>query len=138
MNMEEVQYTHIKLSYGPVQGAIATLTLLTAVVHLYLAFTHGIPTRLIPILFLLNGIGYLVLLVALYLPELSRWQRPIRWLLIAYTALTVIIWAVLTHAGYDLFDYLDKLIEVALIILLIVEERLAIRSGTTQVLSTFS
>src|SRR5215216_1948204 len=40
----------------------------------------------LPILFLLNGIGYLVLGAALYLPALQRYRRPVRWLLILFAA----------------------------------------------------
>jgi hypothetical protein len=43
-----------------------------------------------------------------------------RWLLILYTALTIILWAVIRY--FNLFGYIDKLIEVLLIVLLVVEE----------------
>jgi hypothetical protein len=76
----------------------------------------------LPILFDLNFIGYIVLITTLYLPQLRRFQNITRWVLIAYTAITVILWYVLTggHGG-GIMGYADKLIEVALIVLLVVE-----------------
>src|SRR5688572_20853353 len=46
----------------------------------------------LPTLFLLNGIGYLVLVTALYLPQLRQYQPIVRWLLIIFTAVTVIMY----------------------------------------------
>jgi len=118
--MQKMKQRYIPFTTGPLQAGIAILTILTAIAHLYLAFSRGFPTRTIFILFLLNGIGYLVLLVALYSPPLAGTQRPIRWLLILYTALTIILWAVIRY--FNLFGYIDKLIEVLLILLLVVED----------------
>jgi hypothetical protein len=78
------------------------------------------------VLFLLNFIGYIVLVVALYLPALHRFQRIIRWVLIIYTAITIILWFVVTGGSYSLLGYIDKPIEVALIILLVIEDRKAV------------
>src|SRR5581483_10856940 len=82
--------------------------------------------RLIPLplstLFMLNFIGYIVLAAALYLvPPLRRFQPIIRWLLIAYTAVTVILWYLYTGGHLGLDDLSDKLIEVALIVLLLID-----------------
>jgi hypothetical protein len=82
--------------------------------------------RLIPLplstLFILNFIGYIVLAAALYLvPPLQRFQPIIRWLLIAYTAVTVILWYLYTGGRLELDDVSDKLIEVALIVLLLID-----------------
>jgi len=111
------------------------LTVLTAVVHLFLALgtfllaSHGpLPAGATPeglllftILFLLNGVGYLVLIVALYMPWLQRFQTYTRWLLIGYTALTIVVWYFIEASHADLFDYSDKLIEAGLIALLLIE-----------------
>src|ERR1700676_4226021 len=43
-------------------------------------------------LFILNGIGYLVLIVAMYLPFLYRFQRIVRWLLIVFAAVTFVLY----------------------------------------------
>jgi uncharacterized membrane protein len=79
----------------------------------------------LPVLFYLNFVGYLVLVTALYLPLLRRYQRIIRWLLIVYTAITILAWFLITNARPNLLAYIDKPIEVALILLLLIEDRRA-------------
>jgi hypothetical protein len=79
----------------------------------------------LPVLFYLNFIGYIVLVTALYLPLLRRYQRIIRSILIAYTAITIIAWFLITNASPNPLAYFDKPIEVALIILLLIEDRQA-------------
>jgi hypothetical protein len=75
----------------------------------------------LPILFDLNFVGYIVLVAALYLPFLQRFQTVVRWLLIIYTAVTVILWYVLVGSHPNTIGIVDKVIEVALIVLLLVE-----------------
>ncbi len=79
----------------------------------------------LPVLFYLNFLGYIVLVTALYLPALLRYQRIIRWTLIVYTAVTIIAWFLITNASPNLLAYIDKPIELALIILLLIEDRQA-------------
>ncbi|HLI91040.1 MAG TPA: hypothetical protein VKV37_20280 [Ktedonobacteraceae bacterium] len=79
----------------------------------------------LPILFYLNFAGYIVLIVALFLPALARYRRIIRWILIFYAALTIVAWYVITHASPNVLAYIDKPIEVALIILLLIDDRQA-------------
>jgi hypothetical protein len=92
----------------------------------------------LPTLFLLNFIGYIVLTAALYLPAvlhfqpLLRYQRIIRWLLIVYTAVTVVLWFLITGGHYNLYAYIDKPIEVALIILLLIDDRQASQQARLQ------
>lgn len=76
----------------------------------------------LPVLFYLNFVGYITLVTALYLPLLRRYQRIIRWLLIVYTAITILAWYLITHASPSLLAYVDKPVEVALIFLLLVED----------------
>ena len=116
---------------------IIVLTALTAVVHLVLAFgtfwvrfqgpapAHSSPEGLlmIAVLFLLNCVGYLVLVIALYMRRLQRFQRLTRWLLIGYTALTIVVWYFIEFGRADMFDYSDKFIEVLLIALLLLDGR---------------
>jgi hypothetical protein len=100
---------------GPIQIGIILLTVATAIIHLAL----GIPGGLI--MFILNGIGYLALLTALYLPQFKKNNSWVRWALIAFAAVTIIGWVAIgmrTAIGYT-----DKLIEVALIALLFAEMR---------------
>ncbi len=103
---------------------IFLLTLATAVIHLYLAFTaipyYGLNFGVM--LFILNGLGYLALVAALQLPipQLARFRSVARWTLVAYAALTIVLFFVMAPF-YDFIGYLDKAIEVALIVLLIVD-----------------
>ena len=100
---------------GPLQIGIIILTIATAAIHLWI----GIPNNFG--MFILNGIGYLALLVALYLPQLRKYQGWIRWVFIVYTAVTVIAWIAI--GSRNTIGYVDKLIEVALIALLFIEGR---------------
>ncbi|MFO7169284.1 MAG: hypothetical protein DIU80_014765 [Chloroflexota bacterium] len=100
---------------GPLQLGILVLALATALIHIMLA----IPTNLI--LFYLNGLGYIALAVALLLPQLAPYRRLIRYALMAFTAVTIIGWAVAGERST--IAYIDKLIEVALLVLLIVDMR---------------
>ena len=97
------------------RAGIVLLTLGAALIHLQLAFPD--PA------FILNGLGYLALLAALYLPvpPLARYRNAARWGLIGYTALTVFLWILLgarTPIGYT-----AVVIEVTLIALLLLEAR---------------
>lgn len=98
--------------------AIVLLTVITAGIHLYLSFKFPQPPD--PI-FLLNGVGYLVLLVALYFPhpQLLAARKWLHWLLIAYTALTVILWVF--FGARTAVGYLDKVVEILLLCLLWLE-----------------
>lgn len=75
----------------------------------------------LPILFLLNFVGYIVLAAALYLPALQKYRSVIRWILLAYTAVTVILWFLITGAHFDVIGYADKVVEIALIVLLLID-----------------
>lgn len=101
---------------NPLKIGVILLTLGTAAIHLYLGLL-GFP------LFVLNGLGYLALLAALYLPlpQLDRYRNLARWALVGYTALTIFLW-ILVGARTPI-GYVDKLIEVALIALLVLEAR---------------
>jgi hypothetical protein len=100
--------------------AIIVLTLATAFIHLYVAFSFengpDIP-------FLLNGLGYLGLLAALYLPLpfLESYRGLARWALIAFAAITVALWLFITRGNSIPIGYVDKVIEIVLIVLLWLE-----------------
>ena len=94
---------------------IVALTLGTAFIHLQLDFPDPV--------FILNGLGYLGLLAALYLPipSLAHHRNTVRWALVGYAALTILLWILFgarTPIGYS-----DKVIEFALIILLLLDAR---------------
>jgi hypothetical protein len=101
---------------APLTVGIIALTVATAAVHVYLGLL-GFP------LFFLNGLGYLTLLAALYLPipALARYRRAARWVLAGYAALTVILWMLVGERS--VVGYADKVVEVALISLLVLEDR---------------
>lgn len=102
---------------GSLQWAIILLAAATAVIHLWL----GIPNAFL--MFILNGIGYLALVAALYLPQMRRYQPIVRWALILYTAVTIIAWVAIGQR--NAIGMIDKLIEAALIACLLVEARRA-------------
>ena len=94
---------------------IMVLALSTALIHFSLNFPD--PA------FILNGLGYLALLAGLYLPfpQLARHRSAVRWTLIGYAALTILLWIMFgerTPIGYT-----AKVFEVALILLLLVDPR---------------
>lgn len=98
-----------------IRVGIIVLTISTALTHISLLFPDP--------MFILNGLGYLALLGALYLPIplFAPYRRQIRWLLIAYTALTILLW--LAFGSRITIAYINKLNEVVLIALLVLEGR---------------
>ena len=101
--------------FGFLQLGIVVLTLATAIMHFFLIFPN--------FLFILNAVGYVVLLAALYLPipQLTGYRRTIRWVLIGYTAVTILAWVAIGQR--DLYAYANKIIEVALLVLLWLDGR---------------
>jgi hypothetical protein len=79
----------------------------------------------LPMLFLLNGIGYLVLVTALYLPQLRQYQPIVRWLLIAFAAVTIIMYFAIAGFRPNPVGLLTKAVEVTLIVLLLIDGRRA-------------
>jgi hypothetical protein len=112
------------INLGPKQYAIIALTVITAVIHLVLAPGLESPQN---ILFILNGLGYLGLLGALYLPLdfLDGYRHIAGWALLAFTVITIIAYfAAWGVAGFsDVLGMIDKIVEVALAILLFTELR---------------
>jgi hypothetical protein len=94
---------------------VVALTLMAAVVHLSLLFPDPV--------FILNGIGYLALLAALYLPVawLVPHRRAVRWTLIGYATLTILAWVAIGER--TMLGYSTTAGEVALVLLLLVEGR---------------
>jgi len=102
------------------QSGVILCAIVTAVIHIYLSFQFVKSPDLV---FLLNGLGYLLLVAALYLPipALAAYRTPLRWLLIAYTALAIVLWILL--GARTSIGYFDKLIEIALIVFLWLENQ---------------
>jgi hypothetical protein len=115
VTMREKQPYLNSIAYG-----VIILTLTTALVHLALSFQF--PEGPDPV-FLLNAIGYLALLVAIYAPppSLAPFRSTLCWVLIGYTLLTIALW--LFFGANSLVAYFVKVVEVGLILLLWTETR---------------
>ena len=102
-----------------VQIGIILTTLATALIHFSLLFPD--------VLFILNGLGYLGLLVAYFIPvDLAKKNHHlVRWLFIAFTFVTILAWVAIGDKSWPAgsLGYLTKLIEVVLIILLVVDRQ---------------
>ncbi|WP_420640801.1 hypothetical protein [Candidatus Leptofilum sp.] len=101
------------------QKGIVGLAVTTAVIHIILALLNS-DDMMFLVLFLLNGLGYLVLIAGLYfLPQLASQRSLVRWGLLAFTAVTFILYFVFNWPNiWGPIGIVDKLIELALMILL--------------------
>ena len=98
---------------------IMGLALLTGLIHLFLGIQGAIP------IFILNGLGFIALVAALYLvPQLANLRTYTRWALAAYTAVTIIAYFVVNQQPLDSgFGLLTKAVELILLLLLLVKQR---------------
>lgn len=103
------------IAYG-----VMALTVITALIHLMLSWQLADGSGLI---FLLNGLGYLVLLAAIYAPisGLARYRALLCWILLTYTALTFVLWVFI--GARSTTAYVDKVVELALLFLIWLEAR---------------
>lgn len=108
-----MQATRTQTTFGWVQMGIAILAVATALIHFSLSLSMGFDW-----MFTLNGLGYLGLLAAIFMPiPLFIRYRPIfRFLMIFYTLLTIVAWIFMGERST--LGYMDKVIEVALVVLL--------------------
>ena len=113
--------TQVQSRLGPLQAGIILLAVATAAIHIWLA----VAEMDFDLLFIANGVGYLALVAALYAPlqALAPYRNVVRWVLIAYTAVTVVLWLLI--GVRSLIAYVDKTIEVVLMILLWMEAQAA-------------
>lgn len=99
------------------------LVVATAAIHL----SRALVDPEIGTLFTLNAVGYLGLAALLYapIPALDRWRGAIRWVLIAYTATTIVMFFVwgLMSGDWPMIGFVCKAAEVALIAVLLLERR---------------
>src|SRR6478736_3600295 len=103
--------------FGAIQVAICVLAEATA------AAGGAAALGFFAALFYLDGLGYIVLTAALYHPAFARFRRLTRWALIALTVATIIAYFALIQGQYDAVGIGDKIAEVALIVLLVIEGR---------------
>ncbi|GCF10259.1 DUF7475 family protein [Dictyobacter arantiisoli] len=101
---------------------ILALGILTAGAHLYLASQ---PDESLRFIFLLNGLGYLALLVAFILPQFKKTHALVDLVFVGYTLLTIILWFFFgspsSGGSWDPFDVLVKITELLLIIQLFID-----------------
>lgn len=102
------------------QKAITGLVVATALIHIVLGF---MSEGSFMIIFILNGLGYLALVAALYfLPQMAGQRSMVRWALLAFTAVTFILYFVFNWPDiWSPMGIVDKLIELVLIVLLLQE-----------------
>ena len=102
------------------QIALIVLTVITALIH----FQRAMADPDIRILFLLNGLGYFALLAAFYLPAFQRFHSLVRWTFIVYTAITILlyfVWGVMSGEWTIPLGPIAKLVEAAMIVILLRE-----------------
>jgi hypothetical protein len=99
---------------------ILVFGLVTALIHLWL-FYNGLSQGRPNYPFLINGVGYLVLLGAFWLTQASADQvrRLVHYLFMAFAAGSIVAWIVVNGGRFFLaLSILDKAIEVLLIVAL--------------------
>lgn len=99
------------------QITLVVLTVITALIH----FERAIQDPDIRILFILNGLGYLALLAAFYMPMFQNQHKLVRWTFIIYTAVTILlyfVWVVMSGEWTVPLGPIAKLVEVAMIVII--------------------
>jgi len=99
-----------QIHFGAVQIGIILLALATAIIHLTLSFPDP--------MFILNGLGYLGLTAALFLPLpfLTSRRNLVRYVLMGFTLVTIIAWVAI---GMRVpLGYATKVIEIVMLVLL--------------------
>ena len=95
---------------GTLQLGIILIAIIAAIVHITLIFPD--------VMFILNGLGYLGLTGALFLalPFFKDHRSLVRYVLMGYTLLTVILWVAIGERSF--VGYGTTLLEVVLIVML--------------------
>ena len=110
----------MRAELNPRRYLIILLTVIVGLIHLIvLGFLFG-GVQWLPIL---NGLGYLALITALYfIPQLAGMRPLIRWALIGYAALTFILYFFFDSNPFtNPLGLATKAMEVALIVLLLMD-----------------
>ena len=99
-----------QVKIGPLQIGIILLVIYAAIVHITLSFPD--------VMFILNGLGYLGLAGALFLalPFFKDHRRQVRYILLGYTCLTVVLWGIMGERS--LLGLSTTLLEALLVVLL--------------------
>jgi len=97
--------------------AVILLTLATSFIHFSLLFPDP--------LFILNGLGFLALLVLYYLPAnlTLKYHNLIHSVFIGYTIITILAWIAIGNKSWPAgtLGYITVIIEIALVILLFLD-----------------
>ena len=104
----------------PSQIALIVLTTITALLH----FLRAYEDPDIRILFLLNGLGFFSLVAAFYLPMFQKFHKQLRWVFVAYTAVTILlyfVWVAMSGDWTIPVGPIAKIVEAAMIVLLLRE-----------------
>lgn len=100
---------------GLLRAGILGLGIIISLIHISLLFPD--------LLFILNGLGYVGLLAAYFLPVplFQRYHHLVRWALIGYTAITILAWVAIGEKSWPegALGYITKVLEVGLIALLL-------------------
>ncbi len=96
--------------------AIVVLTIAAAAIHV----SRAVINPRITVLFTLNALGYLGLLVLLYLPAARRFFSLVRGIFIGYTALTFVLFFVwgFMKGEWPIIGFICVALEAILIVLL--------------------
>ena len=101
-----------RLNLGQIQYGVIGLAIITAVIHLLVGLNE--------LILLLNGLGYLALIAAIYLlPPFRGMRGPLTWVLIGYTNITIVLYFAshpwgYEHGSLDRLGLVTKAIEIAL------------------------
>jgi hypothetical protein len=101
------------MSDRTIRTLVVILTIYTGIVHLVVLNLGGLEP-----LFILNGLGYFVLLGALLLKFPAGQQRLLHYAYMAYAAVTIVAWAIMNGDFSDPIGVSTKTVEVLLIIFL--------------------
>jgi hypothetical protein len=105
---------------SPSKITLIILTVITALLH----FERAIEDPDIRILFILNGLGFLALVAAFYLPQFQKYHSLVRWTFIIYTAITIalyFVWVAMSGEWTIPVGPIAKIVEAAMIVLLLRE-----------------
>jgi hypothetical protein len=87
----------------PSKAVVTILTVITAMVHFYLGINGGLsldPSNGLNLLFVLNGLGYFYLVLAIFwAPDFLRGHSPyLRLFFIGYVLLTILLYFIINRA----------------------------------------
>ena len=114
------------MSQKTLRAGILVMGLFTAIVHLVVLPIRGLDAlEDIDYLFILNGLGYIVLLVVFFTnPDFDRGRTPLlHYAFLAYALATILAWFALGDMS-DKLAWVTKLDEVLLIVTVVLDMRI--------------